>query len=84
MGEWIKCSERLPELGIYVLARYNGGNWRDNKDQENVDTVIVKMRADTPQHNNKKDYSWTTFGPSNFFGQEMDYWMPLPKPPGAP
>jgi hypothetical protein len=31
--------------------------------------------------NNKRPYCWSSFGPDNFFGQDITHWMPLPKPP---
>lgn len=31
--------------------------------------------------NNLKPYNWSTFGASNFFGQEVEYWMDLPEHP---
>lgn len=29
--------------------------------------------------NNKKPYRWKTFGSTDFFGQEIEYWMEIPK-----
>jgi hypothetical protein len=31
--------------------------------------------------NNMKPYAWRDFGPGDFFGQEVDYWMEIPKLP---
>jgi len=41
--EWISTKERLPEEGIYVLARHNRGTWHDSDDQSNVNCVVVKL-----------------------------------------
>ena len=30
-------------------------------------------------HNNQLPYVWKEFGPGCWFGQEVDYWKPLPK-----
>lgn len=29
--------------------------------------------------NNEKPYCWYEFGPGSFFGQDVDYWSPLPE-----
>lgn len=29
--------------------------------------------------NNLRPYRWHTFGPSKYFGQEVDYWMEIPR-----
>lgn len=31
--------------------------------------------------NNMRPYSWSGFGASDYFGQEVTHWMPLPNPP---
>jgi hypothetical protein len=33
--------------------------------------------------NNLVPYAWSTFGPDSFFGQEIEYWMPIPEIPHA-
>ncbi len=115
---WINTSERLPEAGKYVLGRYNGRNWHDSTDQENVNCVVVKLvkgisveerekmkNGEIPSEpygyisangkgetdrwliytrgdqegNNKVPYAWETFGPSNFFGQQITSWAEIPK-----
>lgn len=40
---WINTKDRLPEEGKYVIAKHNRGTWRDSDDQENVNTVVVKL-----------------------------------------
>lgn len=39
----IKNENDLPQEGKYVIAKHNRGTWRDSDDQENVNTVIVKL-----------------------------------------
>jgi len=39
----IKSEKDLPQEGKYVIAKHNRGTWRDSTDQENVNTVIVKL-----------------------------------------
>jgi len=41
--EWIRTEDRLPEEGKYVIAKHNRGTWYDSDDQENVNTVVVKL-----------------------------------------
>lgn len=43
MMEWIKCSDRLPPQGVYVIGHYNGGNWKDKDDQFGCELAIVKI-----------------------------------------
>lgn len=43
--EWIKCSDRLPPPGVYVIGHYNGGNWKDRDDQFGCEIVVVKRRS---------------------------------------
>jgi len=42
---WIKINSEkdLPEEGKYVIAKHNRGTWHDSDDQENVNTVVVKL-----------------------------------------
>lgn len=40
---WISTTEQLPEEGKYVLARYNGENWIDSDDPDNLNCVVVKL-----------------------------------------
>lgn len=39
----IKSENDLPEEGKYVIAKHNRGTWKDSNDQENVNTVVVKL-----------------------------------------
>lgn len=81
--QWIDVKDRLPEIGRYVLARYNGGNWIDSSDPENVYTVVVKRKACVVGGNDREPYRYDTFGPGDFFSYQISHWMPLPPPPGA-
>lgn len=94
MSEWIDCAVELPPPNRYVVGFYNGGNWRDSDDQCNVNSVVVKRVMVEPGQycpNNKRDFRYKTFGPHNFFGQDISHWTPLPgdppegyKPPAWP
>lgn len=39
----IKSVEDLPPENKYVIAKHNRGTWIDEGDQENVNTVVVKL-----------------------------------------
>lgn len=39
----IKTESDLPPVGKYVIAKHNRGTWIDSTDQENVNTVVVKL-----------------------------------------
>lgn len=39
----IKSTEDLPEQNKYVIGKHNRGTWIDKDDQENVNTVVVKL-----------------------------------------
>jgi hypothetical protein len=39
----IKSEKDLPPEGKYVIAKHNMGTWHDREDQENVNTVVVKL-----------------------------------------
>jgi len=39
----IKSEQDLPKEGKYVIAKHNRGTWHDSDDQENVNTVVVKL-----------------------------------------
>jgi hypothetical protein len=50
---------------------YGGGSARRSEVYKNCD-----------QHaNNRVPYCWNGFGTDYFFGQEVDYWMPIPAIP---
>lgn len=47
-------------------------------------TALVNKRSNTyksgDEHgNNHRPYSWESFGPGGYFGQEVDYWMEIPR-----
>ena len=75
----IDVREVLPPLYKYVLAHINKYNWIDRDDPEGVYWKVVKRIPAKQYGNNKRDFEWTSFGPSKYFGQEVDYWVPLPE-----
>ena len=84
---------KLPEDRQWVLAHYAGNNrgepglhyWvvvQFNKGKTSLELETENYRVVTSSDqwgNNAKPYSWEQFGPGNFFGQDIDYWMELPK-----
>jgi hypothetical protein len=73
---WISCDEQLPNENEFVLGREiraNGG--------PGYEIVRLIKTEHTSSTNNSKDYEWKTFGPKQFFGQEITHWMPLPALP---
>lgn len=93
--KWVSVKDRLPEDGQRVLIRHTRGTWIAH-DPETVNYVVAKfVRGKTAEEckklgvytfadvhgNNLVPYRWDCFGPDSFFGQDVDYWMPLPKPP---
>jgi len=46
--------------------------------------MSITKRSDTyagadEGHNNERPYQWVEFGPGKYFGQEVDYWMRIPR-----
>ena len=41
--DWIDIKDKLPPENRYVIAKHNRDSWFDRDDQDNVNTVIVKM-----------------------------------------
>ena len=77
---WIKCSERMPEIGELVLTchqsiwcRTDNGEWCQRWTQ-----VILTRENETTWYESYCDRgTWSN--------DEVDYWMPLPPlPPGKP
>ena len=76
LPKWIPVSERLPEVGTYIIAG------RMKYDYEKEYTHFVDVAYFGPRWNDA-DYSWQTFN-DWFEGQqefEITHWMPLPEPP---
>lgn len=70
---------------VWVVAKFTRGI--SIKEREDMPDDVTER--DTPRNkiiksedeygNNTKAYSWSEFGPSTLFGQEVDLWMDLPK-----
>lgn len=63
----------------WVVARFERGI--SKKQRESFpDTNLRKHQilATDEAYNNRKPYRWDMFGPGDLFGQDVDYWAPLP------
>ena len=74
MGEWIKCSERMPKAETPVLVMLNG------------EIRVAELRWDRPTYEEtyKPFRYWDD--PYDDDGQDWEvfditHWMPLPEPP---
>ncbi len=73
MGEWIKCSERMPEDETPVLVMLNG------------EIRVAEIRWDTPTY--EETYQPFRYWDDPYDdGQDWEvfditHWMPLPAPP---
>lgn len=65
--KWIKCTERLPEEGKYVLV------WDGNLDLDNVPLYEIAS------YRTFKNGSVFVYGP--YALHNIKFWMPLPLPP---
>lgn len=75
----INVEKRLPKEGQYVLAHLTLTNWHDKDDPGgNRYWVVVKFQKCDTGFNNLKPFEWSAFGPSTYFGQDVDYWCELP------
>lgn len=93
----ISVEDWLPVDGTWVLAHYNGDNW---KGQYWIVAVFVRglsiadrealpddharkhtIHAEDEHGNNRRPYCWRGSGPGVQFGQDVDYWMALPEIP---
>ena len=80
MSEWIKCSERMPCIGVYVLTYYCGGNWKDSEDDPNRKVMKLRIRTDDLCPG-ESIFNWTEFGAFGCTDRQVSHWMPLPSPP---
>jgi len=95
MNKIFSVQEKLPENRQWVLAHYAGNNWGEhgkhywvvvqfNKGKTSLELEAEKymwITSSDEYGNNGRPYSWEQFSPGGLFGQDVDYWMPLPEPP---
>ena len=69
---WIPCSERLPEVGTYVLISKKALNFRSN-----LPNVCTAHRSCDPR-SGKEEWNDMLFGKLD--DDDVLAWMPLPEP----
>ena len=62
---WIKCSDRMPDLNVYVVIL---GNENKNNIYRNIRVAYL-------------DHRWGNFVGVDNGIYDAKYWMPLPSPP---
>ena len=76
---WIKSEDELPPEGKYVIGKHNRGTWVSGTDQENVNTVIVKLEKgytekqrieikNDPNATSEEKYNASFSNPPNQYG----------------
>lgn len=76
---WISTKERLPKFDRYVLVHLVDQPWEDSDDPEGVFYKVVQRIPGEKEGNNLRDYEWDEFGTNTYFGQEVDFWMEIPR-----
>ncbi|HRH31972.1 MAG TPA: DUF551 domain-containing protein [bacterium] len=78
--EWIKCSERLPEIFQSVVL-VNIGRFENTSQafDDEMGSRNVHQCGYLSQHGGKK--FWSVYGERALGVESYDYWMPLPEPP---
>jgi len=86
MTQWIKCSDRLPEIS-YLESDNQDGPYKCNPvlcfspERPGVFCVGYLLK----KNKKKRKFSWEFYIPSGDISQgcfeEITHWMPLPNPP---
>lgn len=77
---WISVDDQLPKAGRYVLVHLTIHNWDDHTDKLGCYFVVAKRtRREAGEPNNLRPFQWEQFGPETHFGQDVDYWMEIPR-----
>jgi hypothetical protein len=64
---------------FWVVARFTRGiSIEERKNLFDTDSRKNIYKSEDEHFNNRKPYEWQTFGALSLFGQDVDYWMPLP------
>jgi hypothetical protein len=79
MTDWIKCSERMPEIGERVLLTQNRAI------SDDPETTVGELSKDGCEWIYSQDYQldsvqtcWPNCEPPTYY---FTHWMPLPAPP---
>jgi hypothetical protein len=71
---WLDENDREGKRFFKVVKFKKGFSAKELKENN-----IECYRARDQWENNLKPYSWSEFGPCHYFGQEVDYWMEIPR-----
>jgi len=64
----------------WVVVKFKKGLTNDERESLCDDDQRKRLYGEEDQEgNNKKPFCWDSFGPSCYFGQEVDYWCELPE-----
>ena len=81
-GEWVlaKINDGQPESPHRDVVRILKGITEEEREQlrQAGDRRAIVYYPCDEHDNNLVPYSWKTFGPAHYFGQEVIEWMPLP------
>jgi hypothetical protein len=86
MSEWIRCSDRLPPVGAYVLAYWNGDMDVLKMETEPFDVASEDKPLFIPAEGEEEvpdvleSIYWLDGGECEL-EVEVTHWMPLPEPP---
>ena len=94
MNKWILTNDRLPREDIWVLGLIKDYGFGPNVAVVQIEKgITIKereglcaeknergflYRLGDEDENNLVPYAWDTWGPKQYFGQEIIAWMPLP------
>ena len=69
--EWVRTSERLPSFGeeVIIINRNDGRMYISVFERR-----LIGGNITVP-------YGWRGPGPFQFFGSQVDFWMPIPERP---
>lgn len=76
-GNWFDPDDQLGcEWQVCKFVR--GLSLADRELLPDIDSRKCCYRSGDEAFNNQRAYIWDTFGPGSHFGQDIDYWAPLP------
>ena len=73
-------SDDPSENRYWVVAKFvRGLSKSDRESLSDSDWRKTHIRPEDEHGNNLAPYCWAEFGPAKHFGQDVDFWMPLPQ-----
>lgn len=71
---WYRLEERKPALNKVIIMKVPGMPWVSNRILGDFKQVIGWMESNEIYGNHKKPYHFETFGPSNYFYEDVEEW----------